>query len=185
MSAVAAGFEILLDSVELASLCQKVENLVVGAPCGIMDQITVSCGERGRLLALLCQPADLINMISIPGNLAVWGLDSGVRHAVSGNPYGDVRAASFMGYRMIAEIDGLRVRQNEPTGSVQIDDPHRRGYLANISPEEFEHSYAKYLPERISGAEFLSRYKGTTDLVSRIDPGRNYSVKASSAHPIF
>ncbi|HKA17816.1 MAG TPA: GHMP kinase [Blastocatellia bacterium] len=185
MSAVAAGFEILLDSVELASLCQKVENLVVGAPCGIMDQITVSCGERGHLLALLCQPANLINMISIPGNLEVWGLDSGVRHSVSGNPYGDVRAAAFMGYRMIAEIDGLSVSENATEGSVRVEDQPRRGYLANVSPEEFENSYANHLPERMSGAEFLSRYKGITDPVSRIDPGRDYSVKASTAHPIF
>ena len=185
MSAVAAGFEIKLDPLELAFLCQKVENLVVGAPCGIMDQITVSCGEQGRLLALLCQPADLINMISIPGNLAVWGLDSGVRHAVSGNPYGDVRAAAFMGYRMIAEIDGLSITENATDGSVLVEDQRRHGYLANISPAEFERSYANHLPERISGTEFLSRYKGTTDPVSRIDTCRNYSVKASTAHPIF
>ena len=185
MSAVAAGFEIKLDPLELAFLCQKVENLVVGAPCGIMDQITVSCGERGRLLALLCQPADLINMISIPGNLSVWGLDSGVRHAVSGNPYGYVRAAAFMGYRMIAEIDGLNVTENATEGSVLVEDQRRHGYLANISPQEFERSYANHLPERMSALEFLSRYKGTIDPISRIDPGRDYFVKASSAHPIF
>ena len=33
-----------LDGRRLAILCQKVENLVVGAPCGIMDQ--VSSGGR-------------------------------------------------------------------------------------------------------------------------------------------
>ena len=185
MSAVAAGFEIKLEPIELAFLCQKVENLVVGAPCGIMDQITVSCGKRGHLLALLCQPADLINMISMPGSLKFWGLDSGVRHSVSGNSYGDVRAAAFMGYRMIAEIDGLSVTENATDGSVLVEDQRRHGYLANISPAAFERSYANHLPERMSGAEFLSRYKGTTDPVSLIDPRRDYSVKASTAHPIF
>jgi L-arabinokinase len=185
MSAVAAGFEIKLEPIELAFLCQKVENLVVGAPCGIMDQITVACGKRGHLLALLCQPADLINMISMPGSLKIWGLDSGVRHSVSGNSYGDVRAAAFMGYRMIAEIDGLSVTENATDGSVLVEDQRRHGYLANISPAAFERSYANHLPERMSGAEFLSRYKGTTDPVSLIDPRRDYSVKASTAHPIF
>jgi len=185
MTAIAAAFEIKLDRLELASLCQMVENLVVGAPCGIMDQITVSCGERDHLLALFCQPADFVRMIAIPDTLRVWALDSGVRHSVSGNPYREVRAAAFMGYRMIAEIDGLSVHQNDAIGSVQIDDPRRRGYLANISPEEFEQSYAKYLPERMGGAEFLASYDGITDPVSRIDPARDYLVRASTAHPIF
>src|SRR3712207_7015403 len=38
---------------ETALLCQQVENLVVGAPCGVMDQMTSVCGEEGRLLTLL------------------------------------------------------------------------------------------------------------------------------------
>src|SRR5258708_20196668 len=46
----------------LALLCQKVENLVVGAPCGVMDQMTAVCGDANRLLALRCQPAELIEI---------------------------------------------------------------------------------------------------------------------------
>src|SRR5262249_46511463 len=43
MQAVAAAFDIPLDGREVAILCQRVENRVAGAPCGIMDQMTVSC----------------------------------------------------------------------------------------------------------------------------------------------
>ena len=57
MQAICAAFDIQLEGRELALLCQKVENLVVGAPCGIMDQMTSACGETDRLLTLLCQPA--------------------------------------------------------------------------------------------------------------------------------
>ncbi len=32
-----------VDGRRLAILCQKVENLVVGAPCGIMDQVRAAC----------------------------------------------------------------------------------------------------------------------------------------------
>ena len=38
--------------------CQQVENLIVGAPCGVMDQMASICGEAGSLMALLCQPAE-------------------------------------------------------------------------------------------------------------------------------
>ena len=37
----------------------QVENVIVGAPCGVMDQDAASiCGEAGSLMALLCQPAE-------------------------------------------------------------------------------------------------------------------------------
>jgi galactokinase len=32
-----------------------VENHVVGAPCGVMDQMTSACGEANKLLAMVCQ----------------------------------------------------------------------------------------------------------------------------------
>ena len=39
MSALLAALGMQLPGREVAVLCQKVENLVVGAPCGIMDQV--------------------------------------------------------------------------------------------------------------------------------------------------
>ncbi|HEY1922874.1 MAG TPA: hypothetical protein VGG44_08905, partial [Tepidisphaeraceae bacterium] len=47
------------DPMVLASLCQEVENRVVGAPCGIMDQVGTCVGEAGALLRLICQPHEL------------------------------------------------------------------------------------------------------------------------------
>jgi len=88
-------------------LCQKVENLIAGAPCGVMDQMTSACGEANQLLELLCQPADLKGTIRLPEELQIWGIDSGIRHSVGGSDYRTVRTAAFMGYRMIASFEGL------------------------------------------------------------------------------
>jgi galactokinase len=182
MSAVAAGFRVEVGPRELALLCQKVENLVVGAPCGVMDQMTSACGEQGRLLALLCQPAELRGTIALPPELSVWGLDSGVRHSVGGGDYGSVRVGAFMGYRIIAELAGLKVA---PRGkAVSIEDPRWGGYLANVSPSEFEQEFAAHLPERMTGAGFLSRYGGTTDAVTRVEHGRTYAVRVAAAHAV-
>lgn len=121
MSAVAAAFRVAIEPREIALLCQQVENLVVGAPCGVMDQMTSACGEADQLLALVCQPAELLGTIQLPEELAVWGLDSGVSHSVGGGDYGSVRAGTFMGYSMIADLAGLKV---ERTGDrVVIKDP--------------------------------------------------------------
>ena len=185
MQAVAAAFEITIEAREMALLCQKAENLVAGAPCGVMDQMTAACGEANRLLALLCQPAELRETIAIPGQIALWGLDSGVRHAVTGADYGSVRLGTFMGYRIIAELAGFNVHGTGPGEPVHIDDPRWGGYLANLTPSELEQVYAAQLPERLRGADFLSRYQGTTDPVTRVDPDRSYAVRVPTAHAIY
>jgi L-arabinokinase len=183
MSAVAAAFDLEIEPRELALLCQRVENLVVGAPCGVMDQMTSACGGENQLLALLCQPAEPLGTILLPENLAVWGLDSGMRHSVGGGDYGSVRIGAFMGYRIIADLSGLTV---EPAGDrVVINDPRWGGYLANLAVAEFEEEFASRLPEKLLGADFLERYGGTTDTVTSIEPGVTYAVRAPTAHAVY
>jgi L-arabinokinase len=169
MSAVAAVYGNAISPRDMALLCQMVENLVVGAPCGVMDQMAAVYGEPHKLLALLCQPAEVQGMVAIPDELAVWGVDSGIRHAVSGADYGSVRIGAFMGYRILQTLAGT----------------DWGGYLANLTPSEFEQSYAAHLPEKLTGSEFLARYGNTTDMVTRVDPARTYAIRQPTAHPIY
>lgn len=186
MSAVAAAFDLALAPHEIALLCQKVEHAVVGAPCGVMDQMTAACGEADRLLALLCQPAEVLGHIALPDDLRVWGLESGVRHSVAGSDYGSVRTGAFMGYRIIAEQAGLRVvRDNPASQTVKIIDERWHGYLANMTPSEFEQHFAAFLPERMTGAEFLRTYAGTTDTATRVDASRTYALRQPATHAIY
>ena len=168
---------------DMALLCQMVENLVVGAPCGVMDQTAAIRGEAGRLMALLCQPAEFEGAVPIPARLAVWGIDSGIRHAVTGTDYGSVRIGAFMGYRVLADLVGLPVHPGDRDGHVRIEDPRWHGYLANVSPAEFDGLVAG-VPDRMPGASFLARYGGTTDLVTRVDPAKTYSVRVPARHPV-
>lgn len=184
MQAVCAAFDVQLPPVELALLCQKVENEIVGAPCGVMDQITSHCGTQSSLISLLCQPAEIKCSIPIPGGLEFWGIDSGVRHAVVGSDYSSVRVGAFMGYRIIADLAGLSI-ENILEGRISISDNHWYGYLSNVTPAEYERDFADKIPVLISGAEFLERYKGTTDRVTTIDPAKTYAVKAPTEHAIY
>lgn len=173
-----------LEGRALALLCQKVENLVAGAPCGVMDQMTAACGEQGRLLALRCQPAELEPPVELPPDVEVWGIDSGLRHAVSGADYGAVRAGAFMGYRIIAERAGLPAQPCDD-GRVSVADARWQGYLANVPPSVWEAEYRDAVPETTSGAAFLARFGGTTDALTQLDPARTYAVRAPTAHPIY
>lgn len=173
-----------IDGVELARLCQIAENFIVGAPCGIMDQMTAALGREHQLLAMLCQPAEVRGFVPVPPGIGFWGIDSGIRHSVTGTDYTSVRTGAFMGYRILADLAGRAPSGIDDRGAVRFDDPPWGGYLANLDPSEFEASYAARLPETIAGAEFLRRYGGTTDLVTRVEPDRNYAVRRPTAHPI-
>ncbi|MEM7112263.1 MAG: GHMP kinase [Chloroflexota bacterium] len=169
MQAIAAAYEIELTPRELAILCQKVENHVAGAPCGIMDQMTVVVGQPNQLLALLCQPAEILGSVEIPPELAFWGIDSGIRHAVSGADYGSVRVGAFMGYKILQAATG------QDWG----------GYLVNITPAEFEQHFRQHLPETLSGTAFLDTYGKLPDSVTTVDPQRTYAVRQPTLHPIY
>jgi galactokinase len=184
MQAVGGALGGALDARTLAILCQMVENHVVGAPCGIMDQMASACGREGQLMALLCQPAELQPPVALPAALAVWGVDSGIRHAVGGADYGSVRAAAFMGYRIIADHVGLHA-QPSGAGRVRIDDARWHGYLANVGVAQWEGELSAVVPDHLSGANFLERYGGSTDDITEIDPHRTYAVRQATAHPIY
>ena len=184
MQAVCSAYQIDVGPRELALLCQKVENHIVGAACGVMDQITSHCGEAGKLTALVCQPAEIRGLIDIPDEVEFWGIDSGVRHAVSGSDYSSVRVGAFMGYRIIAELEGLCVRE-VGEGVVEIHDERWNGYLANVTVDEYEKTFRYNLPDAMNGREFLLRYRGITDTVTSIDPLKTYAIKAPTDHAIY
>jgi L-arabinokinase len=172
MQALSALLHLGLDPREVALLSQIVENRIVGAACGVMDQMTASCGGEGELLSLLCQPAELRDPLALPEGLEFFGLDSGVRHSVSGSDYTSVRVAAFMGARILEqEIPRLGERR-----------VHR--YLVSITPSEFDAVAPRVLPEVLRGGDFLDKYGQTSDTVTRPDPDRDYAVRAATAHPV-
>jgi L-arabinokinase len=184
MEAVVEAWGVSIEPRMRAVRCQQVENLIVGAPCGVMDQMASICGEAGSLMALLCQPAEFQGSVRLPDGLGLWGIDSGIRHAVTGADYGAVRIGAFMGYRILAALAGLPVTDGNRKGHVQVDDPRWRGYLANVGGEAFRR-FEQDIPETLDGATFLARYDGTTDLVTTVDPARGYAIRTPTAHPIY
>lgn len=181
MRSVARVLGLDIDAHQQAILCQRVENLIVGAPCGLMDQMTSSMGQQGMLLNLLCQPDIVRDPVRLPNGLSVWGVDSGLRHAVSGADYGAVRVAAFMGYRLMLEQAGIA---DADVPAVDIVDTRWQGYLANVSVSEFSEHFARDLPRSLSGRAFLDRFDGTTDTVTTIDPDMDYAVFFCTSHPI-
>lgn len=181
MRALCALFYLDISSHQQAILCQRVENRIVGAPCGLMDQMASSCGQRGSLLNMLCQPDIVNNPVKLPDGLSLWGVDSGIRHAVSGADYSSVRVAAFMGYRYMLDMAGIADRT---VAAADVKDLRWNGYLANVSVSEYLQRFDANLPDNVLGRDFLKSFDGTTDTITRVDPDVVYAVRACTAHPI-
>jgi L-arabinokinase len=186
MKALGEAFGIHFSGTELPILAQRVENLIVGAPCGLMDQLASCLGEPNKLLPIICQPDLVRQPISIPDDISFIGIDSGVRHSVSGASYTDVRCAAFMGYTIIARALGVTPKELATAQSVNdFSSLPFAGYLCNIPVAEFENSFAHHLPASLSGKDFLKEYELSIDRVTHIDPDKIYSIKQSVSHPVY
>jgi galactokinase len=186
MKALQKAFAIEFSDTELPRLAQKVENLIVGAPCGLMDQLTSYFGEENKLLPIVCQPDKLLPLIEIPEGINFIGVDSGVRHSVGGSSYTDVRCAAFMGYSIIAKELGvlsdsiIHAREKNDRSLLPFN-----GYLCNIPKEKFDQDFLHTLPETLSGRDFLETYGSTIDSVTTVNPETIYSVRACASHPVY
>lgn len=186
MNALKRVYGLSLEKEELAVAAQMAENLVAGAPCGLMDQLSSHLGQKNKLLPLICQPHTVLKPIGIPRGIHFSGIDSGIRHAVSGASYGDVRAAAFMSYTIIAMQEGATV--NELNLAKTMNDTQLlpyKGFLSNIPVPVFEEKYASVLPKEISGKDFLSQYKISIDKVTKIEEQKIYKPFVCGAHPVY
>jgi len=170
-----------IDPMTLSALCQRVENRVVGAPCGIMDQVTSFCGEAGSLLRMVCQPHQIQPSLRLPNGIRVIGINSRVKHSVGGGVYGKTRCAAFMGHKMILhQMRAIGVAAKRE----MVRDP-MNGYLANLDPEDYKRTFRKYVPEMISGKDFLDRFGPTVDTATSVDPSISYSVQHATDHHVL
>jgi galactokinase len=169
MAAVCGALGVAIDGLELARLCQRVENLVVGAPCGIMDQVTCALGEAGRLIAIRCRPCEVVGQLALPQEAALFGIHSGVKHSVGGSRYTRARVAAFMGLKLIRSMD--------PDSGLEL--------LCDLEPPMLRRRYYSHLPARLSGRQFLEQFGETDDPVTRVHPNESYPVRGAVEHAVY
>ncbi len=153
----------------LAAWCQRAENIIVGAPCGIMDQVTSALGRENALLVLKCQPHLLLGNQKIPPGWRFIGLDSRVKHSVGGSHYTKARIGAFMGLKIIQLESGGKLLEN---------------YLCQMSAAEFL-EYRDLIPETLTGAEYHELYGRLPDVITRVNPAETYHPRACAEHPIL
>ena len=183
MKAAARAYGMELAGVELAEACQWVENVIAESACGIMDQIAVVLGDEGAVLPLVCQPCLPRPLVRLPAGLTCWGLDSGVRHQVSGIEYEAARAAGFMGYKLICDRLEIPVHFDGDAAIPRWTDPRWNGYLANLPPSLFRELEPE-LPVELSGSEYLAAAHEHVDPFTKVHAEHRYRIRACTRYAV-
>ena len=180
-------YNLELSAMEIARLAQIVENRIVGAPCGIMDQVTAAAGTSTKILSILCQPDKILEFVSCPLNVSFVGIYTKVRRSTTSTAYVDTRTGTFMGLTILkaafssdadldAEEDGI---------ARKISDALADNYLCNLSVQDFREQCEHLLPDQMHGAEFLDKYGETVDTATQVDPEKLYAVKSRVQHAVY
>lgn len=194
MSALEHALGLRIDDLRFARLCQMIEHAVVGAPCGIMDQVTCALGKAGSLLALRCQPHEHLGDEPVPVGCHFVGIDSGVKHSIGASRYVRSRVGAFMGLKIVTNhlraiaplASGSRASRaaDLDTGEIPWSDP-TGGYLCNITPEQFRTTYSRLIPGRVRGTDFLREHGEIDDAATNVDPDTTYSPRGCAEHAIY
>jgi galactokinase len=175
------GLREKMDPLRMSEMCQSVENRVVGAPCGIMDQVSSCLGEADSLLRMICQPHEIQPPLHLPPGTRVIGINSNIRHSVGGGMYGITRCAAFMGHKIIlAKMRDMGLA----AGQTMHSDP-MKGYLANLDPDDYKRFFRPFVPEFIDGQKFLDAYGPTIDKATTVDPSQQYHVQHATDHHVL
>lgn len=184
MKAMASLYGIEVSGVELASWTQWVEIALTQSACGIMDQLAVVMGDEEAFVPMLCQPCLPRPLVKLPANLRLWGVDSGVRHSVAGIEYEAARAATFMGYRILCDAEGLLPELDESGALPRWVEPRWNGYLANLSPSLFRRDQEARLPEAMAGADFVKQHPVHLDPFTPVRPEVVYPVRGAVRYAV-
>jgi L-arabinokinase len=168
-------------AMQVSAMCQRVENHVVGAPSGIMDQVASCAGVEGSLMRLVCQPHELRDPLKLPVGIRAVGINSNVKHSVGGGHYGKTRCAAFMGHAII--LEEIR-RLGREAGRELIADP-MNGYLANLDPEDYKRFFRPRVPEVMRGSDFITKFGKTIDTATQPEPDVEYHVQLATDHHVL
>ncbi len=175
MVAAAGAYDVTLDAVEAATVCQRVQNRWLDLPVGVGDAVCVLLGEAAALMEVRCDPCTLAGSTPLPNELTLIGIDCGVTHPDGRARYAHARTAAFMGRGLIDRI----IRHEG------ADHSKWEGFLSRVSVTDYVERFRDRIPTKLKGSEYLRRFGETGDPLTRIDPTYAYKIRSRTEHHIY
>ena len=100
-----------------ARLCQKAENHFVGVNSGLLDQLSSLSGKKFHAMLIDCQRFS-VEPVPMIGEICLVLCDSGVKHALVGGDYNEIRtqceaAAKAIGVKTLRLVDAKMLAANK------------------------------------------------------------------------
>ncbi|CAI7897532.1 unnamed protein product [Closterium sp. NIES-54] len=151
--------------------------------------MAVTLARPASLLALLCRPASVQGCLALPPHVALWGIDSGLRHSVGAAGYGGVRAAAFMGLTLINAARGQSCEDNQESATAALHAatptaPHPLSCLCELDPHSVP-LLEPILPATMHGSTFLARHASHGDPATMVAADLLYPVLPATRHPVM
>ena len=104
------------ERLEIARLCQEAENRFVGVNCGMLDPISSLFGKAFHAIEIDCQSL-AVEHVPMIGEIAIVVCNSGVKHALVGGEYNELRehceaAARALGVKSLRAVDLAFLKAN-------------------------------------------------------------------------
>ncbi len=166
-----------IGTVEKAVLIHDAESLFGFSGGHVVDALTLLCaldGPPAHLLRYRAQPHELLGQITLPPDVRIVALNTGIPATRGGETVRALRLAGAMGRRIIDVIYRDLGRRHAPL----------HGYLGNLSPGLYRRYFRALLPRRMRGNDFLRTYGEPIPTAGRIDPDRLYRVRTAVDHLI-
>jgi galactokinase len=107
-------YQLSIDPMGVAKLCQRAENEFVGVQCGLLDQASSVFGQDGKAILLDFRTVTA-EPVALPAGVAILLVASGVPHALAGGEYNERReqctkAAAVLGVTALRETTTAAVQ---------------------------------------------------------------------------
>lgn len=165
----------LFEPVALSMLCKDVENNVVGAPCGILDQLAVTAPRDQTtdysLIGIECRmplAAQPTYSLPLPEGHSVIALESGVKRSTASTAYKTIQTSTAIGRTILQSFLDKEIE-----------------HLCDMTPSQFM-KYEDKVPDSMSGGEIHHRFHGLLPKISQYDvcAAVRHPVRASTQFPI-
>lgn len=158
----------MLEPVSLSMLCKDVENNIVGAPCGPLDQLAVTApGARTiehPLVGIRCS-TPLTEMptriLPLPEELSVIAVESGMKRSTGSAAYQTVQTSAIVGKAILEASRGEPIK-----------------HLCDMAPSRFA-EYEARLPEIMTGSEINAQFPGILT-----QQGGSCDADSTTTHPV-
>lgn len=159
--------------VSLSMLCKDVENSVVGAPCGPLDQLAVTAsGARTiehPLVGIRCRmPLTETPTLTLPlpEGLSVIALESGMKRSTGSAVYKTVQTSTVVGKAILEASCGEPIQ-----------------HLCDMAPSQYA-EYEARLPVTMTECEIHAQFPGILTQGHACEADSAYPVRAATRFPI-